>query len=241
MRARRVTAVLAALLVLAVPAAAGATPGPIPADYTPSFVRADRWLHSAGSPVGNVDARDGKFVGWDGTTPTAAAPSVYLAQNLQAIVGPQHDPQHHLTMKGQAVGDLENLAFDLYFTGWAQSTGFCPLSLSFELVIDGVPILWQDYTGSDGIIVSNVDETTSVARFALTNLWQASKDYNLAYGADVVHDVKVNVQNFYVCNELTWLYDSVEQPSAVTVNYPQPLTGGYAEINVLDPPPPPAE
>lgn len=234
MHGRRIVALVIAVVLTALPGSAA-----VPDDYVPTFARSDNWLHANESRIGNLDARDGKFVRWDGTEPTAPAAAAYVGNNFGFVQG-DHDPAHFLTMKGQATGDLENLAFELYFTGWAQATDFCPMALSFELVIDGIPVLWQNYAGSDGITYEAVDATTSVTRFALTNLWQAARDYGLPYGPDVVHEVYVNVQNFYACNEVTWLYDSVDHPSALTVNLPEPAAAGYVPIDVLDPPPPPS-
>lgn len=99
-------------------------------------------------------------------------------------------------------------------------------------------ILDQDYTGSDGISYTPIDVTTLRARFALNNLWEATKLNDLPYGPDVQHDVYLNLQNFYACNEFIWQYDSADKPSGLIVNLPNPGSKGYTRINVLDPPPP---
>ena len=210
-------------------------------EYVPTFTRTDAWLHANGSPIGNVDARDGKFLRWDATKPTAGTPAVYSSHNLAFAAGvPDHDPAHFLTMQGTVPGDLNAIAFDLYFKGWAQMTLGCALALSFELKVDGETFIYQGATGgSNGISYRKVDDTTHVARFALTNLWGASKEYATKYGPDVTHNVYLSVQNFYLCNELTWLYDGAATPSGFVVNLPEPGKKGYTEIDVLDPPPPP--
>jgi len=84
-----------------------------------------------------------------------------------------------------------------------------------------------------------VNNTTVLAKFALTNLWTATQQAGIAYGPDAQHDIYLNIQNFYACNEVTWQYDSTDVPSDLIVNLPSPVTSGYAEIDVLDPPPPP--
>ena len=228
--------VLAAVVFVTAPAGAA-----VPGDYVPTFARADYFLHRNSGPIGNLDAREGRYLQWDGTKPTRNDRAIYNGNNYQVFVGELHDPVHFLTMKGKALGDLDNIAFDLYFTGWAQSTIGCGFALSFQLIIDGVTILDQDYTGSDGISYTPVDDTTVLAKFALTNLWDATKLNGLPHGADVEHEVYLNLQNFYACNEVTWHYDAADVPSGLIVNLPEPGKKGYAKINVLDPPPPPSQ
>jgi hypothetical protein len=226
---------IAAVVIATAPA--GAQVPPIE-DYVPTFTRADQWLHRNTGPIGNVDAYEGRYLKWDGTKPTGDTPALYSGNNYLVFVGELHDPVHFITMKGNAAGDLDNIAFDLYLTGWAQSTIGCSMSLSFQLIIDGVTILDQDYTGSDGISYTPIDDTTVLARFALTNLWEATKVYELPYGPDVQHEVYLNLQNFYACNEYIWQYDSADRPAGLIVNLPSPGSKGYTRIDVLDPPPP---
>lgn len=217
--------------------------GPVPPieEYTPTFAREDLFLHRNTGPLGNLDARDGRYLAWDYYPPGGAIPAAYVGNNVGGIVQGDHLPEHSLTMKGRAAGDLDTIAFDLYATGWAQSTIGCPLGLSFQLIVDGVPILDQDFTGSNlGVAYEVVDPTTVKVRFALTNLWEATKLFELLYGPHVKHDVYLNVQNFYACNEIVWRYDSSDRPSGLIVNLPKPTTKGYVGVNVLDPPPPPA-
>lgn len=236
---RTVVAALTAMaLLIPLGGTAPAAAEDVPEDYVPTFVREDLWLHANDSPIGNVDARDGNFVRWDATEPTGETPAVYHGNNLNVFTGSNHDPAHYLTVQGTATGDLDTLAFEVYLHGWAQATIGCGMSLSFEVIIDGEVILSQDYTGSDGVLYYPVDETTGYARFALTNLWNATKLFRLPYGPDVEHDVYVNMQNFYVCNEYTWLYDSAATPSGLIVNLDRPARAGYFEVNVLNPPPP---
>lgn len=230
-------AILAVLLAGVSPAQAQ-TGGSTPEEYVPTFARADYWLHANGSRIGNIDAMENRFVKWDATKPAGSETAIYHGNNYPFIVGGElHDPDHFLTMEGTAGGDLDAIAFDLYFIGWAQSTIQCGLSLSFRLLIDDQTILEQDFTGSAGIRYQAVNSTTVRTRFVLTNLWEASKQAGLAYGPDVKHKVYLNIQNFYVCNELTWLYDAADVPSGLIVNLPAPRSG-YTEIDVLNPPPP---
>lgn len=243
MRPLTVLTVAAAMLFAASPSTPAQTPPPEeppPIDeYVPTFTQADLFLHRNTGPIGNLDARDGKFLKWDTTSPTEAVPALYHGNNYGGILEGDHIPFHFLTMEGTAVGDLDAIAFDLYFTGWAQSTIGCGFALSFQVIIDDQTILEQDFLGSDGIKYETVDDTTVKARFALTNLWEASKQAGLEYGPDVEHDIYLNFQNFYACNEVTWQYDSTDRKSGLIVNLPTPAKKGYSPVDVLDPPPPP--
>jgi hypothetical protein len=208
-------------------------------EYIPTFTRADLFLHRNTSAVGNIDAREGRFLTWNSTTPTGDQPAAYLSNNLNPItLGANHDPEVFLTTSGTALSDLNTIAFDLYAKQWAQSTIGCSMALSFQLVVDGVDVLNQDYEGSSGINYTVIDETTMRIRFAFTNLWQAVKELELPYGPNVQHQIYVNLQNFYLCNELVWLYDSATYPSGLIVNLDKPGSKGYTAIDVLDPPPP---
>src|SRR5687768_8095199 len=107
MRLRASVAALAVLLITAGNAAAE----PVPVDYVPTFSEAQYWLHGAGNPIGNIDARDGKFLRWDGVKPTSPVPTIFFSNNMAWPVTDDHDTQTWLTIKGVAVGDLQNLAF----------------------------------------------------------------------------------------------------------------------------------
>lgn len=235
MRPMTTVAVAVAMLFALAPSTTAQTP-PIEEYTTPTFTQADLFLHRNASPIGNVDAREGRFLTWDATKPTGPAPAVYIGQNFDWING-NHRPEAFLTMKGVTAGDLDKIAFDLYFTGWAQSSIGCGFSLSLLLNIDGEEIVNQDYAGSEGFNFTRVDDTTMRTRFVLTNLWDATKEFGLEYGPEVTHDIYLNIQNFYVCNEVQWQYDSADRPSGLVVNHPSP-GAAYFKFNVMDPPPP---
>lgn len=236
MRPFAILAIAGALLIGLTPSSNAADLPPI-AEYTPTFTRADLFLHRNTSPIGNIDAHEGRFVKWDTTAPTGGQPAVYIGNNYDVFLNGNHSTDAFLTMEGVTASDLNNIAFELFFTGWAQSTIGCGLSLSLQLVIDDVEIVNQDYTGSEGFNFSPVDDTTLKTRFVLTHLWDAIKVNELAYGPEVQHEVYLNIQNFYACNELQWQYDSVDRPAGLIVNHPNP-GGSYFKFNVMDPPPP---
>jgi hypothetical protein len=207
-------------------------------EYVPTFVEQEAWFHANSGPVGNVDAREGRYVRWDDEEPTGSVPAVYHGNNYGGILQGDHTPEHFFTAAGTFSGDLDTIAFDLYFYGWAQSTIGCAMSLSFDFRLDDEWVLYQDYLGSHGVHYEEASGGMLVARVALTNIWEATKRFGIEFGEDVEHDVYVNVQNFYVCNEFTWVYDSEDAPSSLVANLENPAANGYFEIDVLNPPPP---
>jgi hypothetical protein len=245
-RPRVLFALFASLLLLASPAVADEPPPaedlPPIEEYEPTFTEAPAYLHAHTLPIGNLDAVQGNFVRWDETAPEGEQSAVYIGNNYGGILDDStgeggHNPAHFLTMEGTALGDLDNIAFDLYFSGWAQATIGCPIDLSLQLVIDDVVIVDQTYTGSTGFNNQQVDDDTFRTKFVLTNLWKATEEFELAYGPEVEHKVYLNVQNFYLCNEVIWEYDSAETPAGLVVNMPEP-GASYFKFDVLDPPPP---
>jgi hypothetical protein len=207
-------------------------------EYVPTFIEQEAWFHANPGPVGNIDAREGRYVGWDNEEPTGPVPAVYHGNNTVSVLQDDHRPEHYFTAEGMFVGDLDTIAFDLYFYGWAQSAGICDMGLSFDFRIDGEWVLYQDYQGSWGVHYEEVSDELMVARFALTNIWEATERFGIALGEDVEHDVYVNIQNFYVCNEYTWVFGSEDAPSSLVANLEDPAAAGYFEIDVLNPPPP---
>lgn len=250
MRPRSLSFLFLSLLLLAAPAVAQEVEEP-PSDgelppieeYEPTFTEAAKFLSPHSLRIGNLDAMNGNFVQWVDEEPAGDETSYYVGNNYGGIIDADvlgeegHNPAHFLTMEGTAAGDLDNIAFELYFSGWAQQTIGCPIDLSLQIVIDDQVIVDQDLTGSTGFNTEAVDDDTFRTRFVLTNLWEATKLFELEYGPDVEHDIYMNVQNFYLCNEVVWEYDSAASPSGLIVNLPSP-GGSYFKFDVLNPPPP---
>ena len=240
MRPMTILAVATAMLFALAPSTTAQTPPeelPPIEEYIPTFTRADLFLHRNTGAIGNLDAREGRFLQWNATRPTETAPAFYIGQNYKGIVEGNHGPENFLTMSGVAAGDLDKIAFELFFKGPSQSTIGCGVSLSLQLIVDDVEIVSQDYTGSEGFNFTAVDDTTFKTRFVLTHFWDATKLYGLEYGPDVTHDIYLNIQNFYACNEFIWEYDSADRPAGLIVNLTSP-NSSYFKFNILDPPPP---
>jgi serine protease AprX len=206
-------------------------------EYVPTFTREALFLHRNLGPVGNLDAREGRFLAWDYLPPLGAAPATYAGSVAAAGAEADHPPEHFLTMAGTVRGDLDTIAFDLFASRWAQSATECPLGLSFQLIVDGVPVLDQDAGSNLGVAYAPVDDTGVRVRFAFTNLWEAIKSLGLRYGKRVEHNVYLNIQNRGSCGDMVWLYDGTTRPSGLDVNLQEPATKGYVAVNVLNPPP----
>jgi hypothetical protein len=224
-------------LLAAVIATLAAAPTAFGEVYVPELTPSSYWLHAGSTPLGNVDANQGTFVKWDTTKPTGAAGALYSGNNYTTLAGATHDPAQFLTLEGKVKGDIDNLAFDLFFVGPSQMTLGCPVSLSVELKVDGETVISQDYTGSDGFNDSPADQQTRETRFVLTNIFNTLQSLKVAHGPNVVHDVYANFQNFYACNEFVWRYDSAAYPAGFIANMPNVDESGYFVFDVEDPPP----
>jgi hypothetical protein len=223
-------------VVIAALAAAPAAFGDV---YVPELTPSSYWLHANGSQLGNADAQQGNFLKWDATKPTGDSAGYYWGNNYSTVVGVanDHDTTNFLTLQGKVKGDIDNLAYDLFFIGPSQTTIGCPVSLSVELKVDGKTVISQDFTGSDGFNDSPVDDQTRETRFVLTNIFHTLEGLKVAHGPDVVHDVYANFQNFYACNEFVWRYDSAAYPAGFIANMPDVDESGYFVFDVDDPPP----
>src|SRR4051794_15995087 len=225
------------IALLAAPAAClAAAPAALGEVYVPEFTPSSYWLHAGSTPLGNLDAQQGTYVKWDTTKPTGTG-ALYSGNNYTTLAGATHDPTQFLTMQGKVKGDIDNLAFDLFFIGPSQTTIGCPVSLSVELKVDDKTVISQEYTGSDGFNDSPADDQTRETRFVLTNIFHTLQTLKVAHGADVVHDVYANFQNFFACNEFVWRYDSAAYPAGFIANMPDVDDSGYFVFDVDDPPP----
>lgn len=237
----------AAVLLTAVLASSGLAFADHDGEYVPDFVRQDAFFRASTTPLGNADAAVlGEYVTWNEDVPTSPVSAVYAMNNLSGVspTTDDHRPEDFFTAAGTFTGDLDELAFDLYAYNYAQSADLCDLSLSFELVVDGVTLLSQDATGSQGIRTERIDDTTVVAKFTLTNIFATMEeaehysDIEAHAGPEATREVTVNIQNFYICNELAVAYDGVDHPSTIRANFDDYF---HADIDVQSPPPPLAE
>lgn len=234
---RRLVLVLA-VLALAVPAQAQEAVEPEP----PVFLRSEAWVHATDVPVTNIEASQGTFPTWDDSKPTASQPfgagGAYVANNYSFMGGEQHDPANHFTMAGQVTGELDTMGVTLY--GHKPVGALCSdFNLGFELEIDGEQILYQAQSEpSADIMTTQVGDNLYSAHFAFTRLHEAMELYGIETGPDVTHEIYVNVANFYICDEVVWVYDSAEAPAGIVFNVADNELRRYTNIDVFNPPPP---
>lgn len=237
-----------AVVVLAVVFTTGYTkPGVVDANGVAiEFARSQVWVHATESLVTNLDADNGVIPSWDATKPTASRPlgagGAYVANNLSWLLQPEHDPGSHFTMSGEFTGYLDSMAVNMYaYLPTSHAIGFtCAFALAFDLRIDDEPILYQGILeNSSGL---KVTPTSLPGLFKIsyrfTHLHEALILSGLAQAPDAKHEIHLNAQNFYLCNEAVWVYDSVEAPMDVIFNPDPAEWPAYTEIDVFDPPPP---
>lgn len=236
-------------LLVAVTMLAGGVAHAQQVEVEPVFERQDVWFHRTQTPVTNVDARSGQVPTWSTTRPTDSAPlgagGIYAAHHYSFGIfsqGMEHNPAYGFTAAGKFTGDINNLAVTLYghvpaYVALPQCAG--GIALSFDFRIDGKQVLYQPQSQPSAYL--NTDPVSAgfvTVKFRLTNLYQAMKDYGIATGPDVEHDVYLNAMNFYACNEVVWVYDSAEAPAGAIFNLPDADASGYSNVDVYDPPPP---
>src|SRR5260221_9040146 len=107
------------IALLAALGAFAPAPSAMADDYVPTFTPSTYWLHANGSQLGNYDAHGGNYLKWDATRPTGTDTNLYLGSNYSTVIAgdPDHTPTDFLTLQGKVKGDLDNLAFTLYFVG----------------------------------------------------------------------------------------------------------------------------
>lgn len=231
---RRLVVFIAVLGLAAVPVQAQE-------EEEPEFLRSEAWLHATSVPLGNLAASDGSFPTWDDEKPTDSQPygagGVYAANNLSFLTS-QHDPEQHLTMQGELTGELDTMGVTLY--AHLPFGALCnEFNLAFDLRIDGEQILYQEQSSpSAGLMTQQVDDTLFSVRFAFTRLHEAMTLYGIETGPDVTHDIYLNASNFYLCNEMVWVYDSAEAPAGHVFNVEDRELRTYTKIDVFNPPPP---
>jgi hypothetical protein len=116
----------------------------------------------------------------------------------------------------------------------------CGMGLAWDLKIDGQQILYQSASEpSAELMVEQVNEDLWAVKFYFTRLYEAMQTYGVETGPDVTHTIYMNATNFYVCNEVVWVYDSAEAPGGAIFNLLDPKQlRFYTKVDVFNPPPP---
>lgn len=189
------------------------------------------------TPLGNLDTMTGAPVTWATDAPTGDQPSATVMNNYSTFVGDRDS--NTFTTEGTFTGYLDTAAVDLYSNGPASA--LCPLdNLAFEVVIDGRTILFQEQSAPSSGLSAVQQGDYTITSFMFTRLFERMEDLGIEVGPDVTHEIKINMANFYACNESVVYYDAVDTPSRMIFNLDPDGRDArfYTEIDVYNPPPP---
>ena len=237
------------LFLLVLVTVLGAVPALAQEPVPPVFNRQDVWFTRTPTPLTNVDGYSNNVPGWKTTAPTQSAPlgagGVYAAHHYSWGIfsnGREHNPAFGFTARGAFTGDIDNLAVTLYGYVPAYAVlGECGggIALSFDLRIDDQSILYQSQTTPSAYLNTDIIQAGYVSvKFRFTRIYEMMRELELTTGPDVAHTVYFNAMNFYVCNEVVWVYDSVEAPAGAVFNlFGAPATQ-FTDVDVFEPPPP---
>jgi hypothetical protein len=218
-------------------------------EIEPVFNRQDVWFTHTDTPLTNVDAYSNKIPTWKTTPPTTSTPlgagGVYASHHYSWGLfsnGREHNPLYGFTAKGSFTGDIDNLAVTLYGYVPAYAVlGKCGggIALSFDLKVDGESILYQSQTAPSAYLNTEILQAGYVSvKFRFTRIYEMMRELGMATGPDVAHTVYLNAMNFYACNEVAWVFDSLEAPAGAVFNlYGTPATH-FSDVDVFEPPPP---
>lgn len=191
------------------------------------------WFHAPGG----AKVTNGNGVpSWNATAPAGAWPqagSVYAA--LRPIDMLESSSDVRPTFTGTYKGTLENIAVTAYASSLYTALGGAN-ALYTRLTIDG-EVAWENLASADAEIEVPqvpVDDTTSVMRFAWTNLAATLKRLKVANGADAEHTITLEfINKYWGDSNFVLRYDAAEYPAGVTFNLqPDPVFGlaDYTQI-----------
>lgn len=238
----------AALAAAATPAATGGYTTP---DGDIHFVESLAWFAADESLLANVDQEQDQWVRWVDTAPTDDTGAALMSAGpvspiRQRTHGDDAEFKTQFTAVGTHTGHLDSLTLDLHFI---QPGSIVPCDgnleaeakLGVDLEIDGVRVLDMAGSGDRNIYVPvTVDETETghVARLKLVNLHERMGTDDLTAGPDATHEVRVSVQQFYLCQEMVWRYGSTDAPSSILFNRDpeDPSVADHTTIDAMNPP-----
>lgn len=244
MRTRRVTTLLAAAAL-----AAGAAPTPGPGYTTPDgeihFVESLAWFAAGESALANVDQEQDQWVRWVDAAPTDVTGSALVSAGPVSPIrerthGRDGEFKTQFTAVGTHTGHLDSLTFDLHFV---QPLGPVPcdldtdveVDLGVDLEIDGKRVIDMADNDDSSYVPITVEETQTgnVARLKIVNLHDLMVAEGLAGATDTTHELRVSVQQFYLCEEVVWRYGSTETPSSILFNR-DPADPSVADHTTID-------
>lgn len=242
---RHLRAVLAALLAISMlSTAAGAWSVDLDdeAFADVEFLRQDTWFTSS-LPVGNVATLSGDPITWTTDAPTGDQPSANVMNNYSTFTDILVDGTREwntFTVEGTFTGQLDTIGVRL-FTDSRNATAACGFdALAFEVTIDGVQFLVQDQASPSAGLGGYQEGDYIVTEFIFTRLYEKALDLGVEGDADTEHDIRINMANFYACNETVLWYDAAQTPSGMIFNLDPDSRDArfFTEIDVYNPPPP---
>lgn len=247
MRLRTTAVLLAAAMAVATHPAEG--PGyhhPDP-DREVFFAETPAWFTaSAPTRVGNVDHEQGAYMGWDDSEPTdpvGGATVATAASGFQSITDEERFDNGQFTASGTVTGYLDSIVLDLYYQ--SPVADFCGMTAAVDLDVDGVSMLDMDGIAGRIDVATEPAGNGTLVKLRLTEVFAQLERY-ADFGFDFVgdetteHTIDLSVQQYPLCNEVIWRYDSTEFPAAITFNQ-DPADGsldGHTTIDVRNPPAP---
>lgn len=191
------------------------------------------WFHA---PGGAKVTNGAGVPSWDATAPTGAWPqagSIYAA--LRPIDMLQSSSSVRPTFTGTYKGTLENVAVTAYASSAYTALGGTN-ALFTRLVIDGKEA-WVNLASDDPeieVAQVPVDDTTSVMRFAWTNLAATLKRLKVPNGPDAQHTVTFEfVNKYWGDSNFVIRYDAAQYASGVTFNQQPDPEYGLAEYTQI--------
>lgn len=212
----RLVAALAALLLVAGPAAADHT---LPGEpFVPAYVETPVFLHCNGdTKVSNVHALlEDSLVSWDETAPTGSYTTGSGCGTADTFANgtADHNPAYDFPLRGTYTGNIDNITIRFWAIDAAGSRAFDEFTVDLHLIIDGKDILARPTQAHAMAIPSS----TGIARLyevTVTNV-------NLSSAADhtMEHDVQLTLYTKYVdgSGALAWVYDAAEVDSGLVFN-----------------------
>lgn len=249
MRTRLTT--LLTVAALAIAAAPAPTPGYTSPDGQVRFGESLAWFAPNGTVLANVDQEQDQWVRWVDTAPTDDTGSALVSAGpvspiRQRTHGDDAEFKTQFTAVGTHTGHLDSLTLDLHFVQPGsivpcRATFEAEIDLGVDLEIDGVRVLDMADNDDHSVYVPvTVDETETghVARLKLVNLHERMAADGVTTGPGITHELRVSVQQFYLCQEVVWRYGSTEAPSSILFNRDpaDPSVARHTTIDAMNPP-----
>lgn len=182
------------------------------------------------SNLGRVDNELGagvhSFPTWDEEPPaqsvTEGAGAGFLGSDglrlLLNAAGPHNEAHGGATFEGTFDGDIDNLAVDLYFfMPFSNALGTTDHTIYLTVLVDGAPVYETTADEWDSIATSPSGDAVFLGQFALTDVHQRLRQFNMADRDS--YEVTLHVQPIFIdVDNVVYVFDTTEVPSGITFN-----------------------